>query len=71
MLQKTTMLKFILPFFFLFFSLFPSLTETIPSLASSQAEAQQTQSLLSAAAREESSCQQEALHGFCRPGEGI
>ena len=40
---------------------------TIPSLASSQAEAQQTQ----AAAREVSSCQQETLHGFCRPGEGV
>ena len=24
-----------------------------------------------AAAREVSSCQQETLHGFCRPGEGV
>ena len=29
------------------------------------------QSLLSAAAREVFSCQQETLHGFCRPGEGV
>ena len=38
---------------------------TIHSLASSQAGAQQMQSLLSG------SCQQETLHGFRKPGEGV
>ena len=37
------------------------------SLALSQVEAQQMQSLLSGSSRKVSSCQQETLHGFRRP----
>ena len=43
----------------------------IPSLASSQAEALQSNLCCQAAAREVSSCQQETLHGFHRPGECV
>ena len=46
------------------------LVSTIPSLALSEAERHNRRYLCSqAAASEISSCQQETLHGFCRPGE--
>ena len=44
---------------------------TTPSLASSQAEANKCNLCCQAAAREVSSCQQETLHDFCRPGKGV